>query len=139
MTNITLCQQGDFDLLRQEAERCDRAFQQTLNHVPSQDTVVQVFSWLVLQGKLKTAVCCANERARGIVLSLCDWAGSYTDDSTVLDVLRLKHPDPCIPVSALFLHCDVLPQVEITSYHVLLSARWIQDGAGPGGCDAYHW
>ena len=98
-----------------------------------------MFSWLVLQGKLKTAVRWTTERAKGIVLSPCDWAGSYTDGSTVLDVLRLKHPDPCIPVSASFLCCDVLPQVEITSYHVLLSAHRIQGGAGPGGCDACHW
>ena len=57
-------------------------------------------------------------------------------------MLHLKHPDPCIPASASFLHCDVLPQfedVEITSCHVLLSARQIQGGAGPGGCDTCHW
>ena len=139
---ITLWQQGDFDLLLQEAERCDRTFQQTRNRTPSQDTVVRVFSQLVLQGKLKAAVRWATERARGIVLSPCDWAGGYTDGSTVLDVLSLKHPYPCIPVSALFLHCDVLPQfedVEITSCHVLLSACRIQGSAGPGGRDACHW
>ena len=71
-----------------------------------------MFSQLVLQGKLKAAVRWATERARSIVLSPCDWASGYTDGSTVLDVLRLKHPDPCIPVSASFLHCDVLPQFE---------------------------
>ena len=65
-----------------------------------------------------------------------------TDGSTVLDMLRRKHPDPHSPVKATFLHCDVLPQleeVEITGCHVLLSARRIQGGAGPGGCDACHW
>ena len=89
---------------------------------------------------MKAAVCWATERARGIVLSPCDRASGCTDGSTVLDVLRQKHPDP--PVPATFLHCDVLPQleeVEITGCHVLLSARRIQGGAGPGGCDASHW
>ena len=91
---------------------------------------------------MKATVCWATERARGIVLSPYDRASGYTDGSTVLDVLHLKHPDPCIPASALFHHCDVLPQfedVEITSCHVLLSARRIQGGAGPGGCDTCYW
>ena len=29
--------------------------------------------------------------------------------------------------------------VELTGRHILLSARRIQGGAGPGGCDACHW
>ena len=37
---ITLWQQGDFNLLLQEAERCDRTFQRTRNRTPSQDAVV---------------------------------------------------------------------------------------------------
>ena len=91
---------------------------------------------------MKAAVRWATERARGIVLLPCDWAGGYTDGSTVLDVLHLKHLDPCIPSSTSFLHCDVLPQfedMEIISCHVLLSAHRIQGSAGPGGCDACHW
>ena len=37
---ITLWQQGDFDSLLQEAERCDRTFQRTRNRTPSQDAAV---------------------------------------------------------------------------------------------------
>ena len=58
--------------------------------------------------------------------------------TTVLDVLRLKHPDPCIPAQLRFF-IVVLPQfedVEITSCHVLLSAR--SRVVHPGGCDAWH-
>ena len=139
---ITLWQQDNFYLLLQEAERCDKTFQRTRNRVPNQDAVVQVFSQLVLQGKLKAAVRWATETARGIVLSPCDLASGCTDGSTLLDVLCWKHPDPHPPVPATFLHCDVLPQleeVEITGCHVLLSVRQIQGGVGPGGCDACHW
>ena len=58
---ITLWQQDNFDLLLQEAERCDKTFRRTRNRVPNQDAVVRVFSRLVLQGKLKTAVRWATE------------------------------------------------------------------------------
>ena len=53
---IILWQQDNFDVLLQEAERCDKTFQRTRNRTPNQDAVVQVFSRLVLQGKLKAAV-----------------------------------------------------------------------------------
>ena len=104
---ITLWPQSDFDLLLQEAERCDRTFQQIRSRTPSQDAVVQVFFQLILQGKMEAAVCWATERARGIVLLPCDQAGGYTDGSTVFDELSLEHPDSCITASASFLHCDV--------------------------------
>ena len=56
---ITLWQQDKFDLLLQEAERCDKTFQRTWNHAPNEDAIVWVSSWLVLQGKLKAAVRCS--------------------------------------------------------------------------------
>ena len=50
---------------------------------------------------------------------------------------------PLVLLSQPFLiHQEQLPlfeDVEITGTHILYSARRIQGGAGPGGCDACHW
>ena len=94
----------------------------------------------MLHGKVKAAIRWATERTRGVVLSPSD----LLDDSsttTVMDILRQKHPPPSSDFVSL-LKCDPLPQledVEITGSHILCSARRIQGGAGPGGCDSCHW
>ena len=127
---ITLWQQHNFDLLLLKVERCNKTFQQTRNRVPNQDAVVQVFSWLVLQGKLKAAICWATERARGIVLSPCDRVSGCTDGSTVLDVLHQKHLDPNTPVKATLeavmpiigkMFCYVMVFIALVSGMLLLS------------------
>ena len=88
----------------------------------------------------KTVVRWETERTRGIVLSPSD----LLDDSsttTVIDILRQKHPAAFSDFVSL-LKCDHLAQledVEITGSHILCSARRIQGGAGPGGCDSCHW
>ena len=61
---------------------------------------------------------------------------------SVLDALRLKHPDPVTPSKSALIPCSELPifqDVEITGSHIVRVARSIQGGAGPGGCDATHW
>ena len=95
----------------------------------------------MLHGKVKAAVRWATERSRGVVLSP-DYTVDDSSGETVMDVLCQKHPAPRAPVSACLIHQEQLPlfeDVEITETHILYSARRIQDGAGPGGCDACHW
>ena len=75
--------------------------------------------------------------------SICAYSDWLDDGSstTVMDILRQKHPSPSSASTSL-LKCDPLPQledVEITGSHILCSARKIQGGAGPGGCDSCHW
>ena len=138
---IMLWRQDKFDLLLQEATRCNQALIRGHRSPIDEDAIVRVFTRLMLHGKIKAAVRWATERSRGVVLSPGDSAEGL-DGLTVLDVLRQKHPSPHPPVSDCLLQRDQLPlfeDVEITGTHILHSARRIQGGAGPGGCDACHW
>ena len=137
---LGLWQQEKFDMLIQEAERCNQALCRSRHSVVDDETVLRVFTKLMLHGKVKAAIRWATERTRGVVLLPSD----LLDDSsttTVMDILRQKHPPPSSDFVSL-LKCDPLPQledVEITGSHILCSARRIQGGAGPGGCDSCHW
>ena len=60
----------------------------------------------------------------------------------MLDVLRLKHPDPSIPATSILPSLDNLPyleDVEITGTPIQSVTCQLQGGASPGGCDASHW
>ena len=78
-----------------------------------------------------------QEIKRGVVFSPGDFLNSSS--TTVLNALQQKHPAPSPPSPSSLLIFDHLPSledVELTGSHILLSARRIQGGAGPGGCDA---
>ena len=127
---IELWRQNNFDLLVQEAERCDKALCRTRHSAVDEDSIIRVFTRLMLRGKVKSAVRWATERTRGIVLSPSDMLDGST---TVMDALRQKHPGPCPPDSTTLLKSDSLPQladVEITGGHILCAARRIQGVLG---------
>ena len=135
---------GNFDLLLQEADRCDSGLCSSHGCALKDTDIVRVFSCLILCGKLRTAVHWATECASGKVLLPTTVVNPDAADGplTVMDVLHQKHPAPLAPVPAALLSCDPLPQledVEVTGSHVLLATHCIQGGAGPGGCDAGHW
>ena len=132
---------GHFDLLVQEADRCDGGLKHSRRVNLTGDDVVRIFSRLMLQGKVKAAVRWATERTRGELLMPTDVVDN-TSGTTVLDVLRQKHPSARPPKASSLVPCDVLPlfeDVEITGSHLLFVAHRIQGGAEPGGCDAGHW
>ena len=137
---LGLWQQGKFDMLIQEAEHSNQALRWSQLSVVDDETVLRVFTKLMLHGKVKAAIRWATERTRGVVLSPSD----LLDDSsttTVMDILCQKHPPPSSDFVSL-LKCDPLPQLEdvqITGSHILCSARRIQGGAGLGGCISCHW
>ena len=138
---ITLWRDGKFDLLFQEAERCNRALQRHKRTPIDNDATVRVFTRLMLRGNFKAAVRWATKRSRGVVLSPNNVVDG-SEGATVLEILRQKHPVAQPLVSDCLVHHDQLPlfeDVEITGCHILHSARRIQGGAGPGGCDACHW
>ena len=90
---LGLWQQGKFDMLIQEAERCNRALRRSRHSVVNDKTVLRVFTKLMLHGKEKAAVHWATERRKGVVLS----PSALLDDSsttTVMDILHQKHPAP---------------------------------------------
>ena len=138
---IKLWRQESYDLLLQEAARCNQALLRRRHSPIDEEATVRVFTKLMLRGKVKAAVRWATERSQGVVLSP-ENAVEGLCGATVMDVLRQKHPSPQPPVSASLIHQDQLPlfeDVEITGTHILRSAHRIQGGAGPGGCDACHW
>jgi len=69
---LHLWQQENFDLLIQEANRCDQALRRTRHSVVDDESVVRVFTKLMLLGKVKAAVRWATDRTRGVVLSPLD-------------------------------------------------------------------
>ena len=137
---LTLWRQESFDLLFQEATCRDQSIRRCPHSPVDNDATIRVFTKLILQGKVKAAVRWATERSCGTVLLPTVVQGS--DSATVMEILREKHPDPYPPFPASLVHPDQLPlfeDVELTGNHILHSARKIQGGAGPGGCDACHW
>ena len=138
-----------FDVLLQEAIRCDQSLRNTHRSSAKNKTdhVIRVFTKLMLEGNVRAAVRWVTERAGGGLLQPTD-SVEYNHpqlgviSKTVLDVLRLKHPDPSIPPASILPSFDNLPyleDVEVTGAHIQSVACHLQGGAGPGGCDASHW
>ena len=95
----------------------------------------------MLEGNVRVAVRWLTERSGGGVLKPSDTATIGGTSMTVLEVLGLKHPDPCTPPDWILPSMNNLPyfeDFEITGSHILSIAHQLQGGAGPGGCDASH-
>ena len=119
---------GHFDLLVQEADHCDSGLKHSCRVNLTGDDVVRIFSRLMLQGKVKAAVRWATEHTRRELLMPTDVVDN-TSGTTVLDVLRQKHPSARPPKASSLVPCDVLPlfeDVEITGSHLLFVAHRIQ-------------
>ena len=133
-----------FDVLIQEAERCDRSLRNsyrcTSRH--TNDHLVKVFTKLMLQGNVRAAVCWLTECAGSGVLTASHATTINHTVMSVVDALQLKHPEPRIPPESALPCCDDLPYLEnseITAAHVQTVTCRLQGGAGPGGCDSRHW
>ena len=137
-----------FDVLLQEAIRCDQSLRNTHRSSAKNKTdhVIRVFTKLMLEGNVCAAVRWVTERAGGGLLQPTD-SVDYNHpqlgviSKTVLDMLHLKHPDPSIAPASILPSFDNLPyleDVEITGAHIQSVACQLQGGAGPGVCDASH-
>ena len=86
---MDLWKRSEYDLLLQEAIRCDQSLKSLQKQDFDSDHVVKIFTRLMLQGKVNSAVRWLSEKARGGVLNPNDL---LSEDSTelVLDVLRKK-------------------------------------------------
>ena len=67
--HLGLWQQNQFDLLVQEAERCDRGLLRTGHSVVDEESIIHVFTRLMLHGRVRAAVRWETERTKGIVLT----------------------------------------------------------------------
>uniref|UniRef100_A0A1X7TNZ6 Reverse transcriptase domain-containing protein n=1 Tax=Amphimedon queenslandica TaxID=400682 RepID=A0A1X7TNZ6_AMPQE len=106
----------------------------------------KVFTRLMLQGKIRSAIRFLTERSKGHVLHPHDNVKIQDNGqdklTSVIDALQMKHPSPRLPHSFSLLDTGDLPDLEdldITGNHVHQVALRIQGSAGPGGCDAAHW
>ena len=133
-----------YDVLLQEAVCCDQSLRYSHQSPSSKDFkehLVKVFTRLMLEGNVRAAVRWLTERSGSPVLKPSDSVTINGSTMTVLDVLGLKHPDPCAPPDWVLPSMDNLPYFEdseITGSHILSIAHQLQGGVGPGGCDASH-
>ena len=137
----------NYDVLVQEAVRCDKLLKSHHRARRSESHFTSVFTRLMLLGKVKAAVGWLTDKGNGCVFSHNDYIVETNSNGNevkvpVLDVLRRKHPEPVVPPSSVLIDCDHLPLlegVEITGGTIQRVASVIQGSAGPGGCDASHW
>ena len=100
---------------------------------------MQVFTRLMLRGRIRKAVCFVTDWARGGVLKPSDI--DTKSGKCVFDMLREKHPPPGLAFQDAFLSCSDLPllvDVDVTSSHVEQVARRLRGSGGPGDTDSYH-
>ena len=109
--------------------------------------MIQVFTRLMLHGKVRAAMRWVTDQAKGCVLQPTDVTEIRCEDGsmkkvTVMEALHQKHPNPQNPFRSSLVKCAELPflgNLDITSNHILHIAGRIQGSAGPGGLDASHW
>ena len=101
----------------------------------------------MIQGKLRAAVRWLTERDSAGLLSPSEMTKVKTSsgeeiDVSVLDVLRLKHPDPgasskeaCTP----YPEVPAIAALDINGAHIQLVVRRLHGAAGPSGSDAGAW
>ena len=144
---LSMWSEDKFDLLVQEAKRCDRSLYKATRVSHKEDHVIKIFTRLMLQGKIKSAMSWLADKFKGTVLKPTDRVTVKSDNHelksvTVIDALKMKHPDPKPPHSSTLLVTEELPQFEdlqITGAHINVIAHRIKGSAGPGGCHSSHW
>ncbi len=116
-----------FDLLVQEAVRCDKSFKCRRRGISS-DHFERVFTRLVW---LRAASRWITERSKGSVLSPNDqviMSVEGTEQSIpVVTALKLKHPSSCSPHSSILLDLPFFEDLEVSGSHVRTIAHRIQE------------
>jgi hypothetical protein len=134
--------ESKFDLLVQEATRCDRSLHKRHRHKSHHNHTESVFTRLMFQGRVGAAVRWLTNRSKGSVLHPNDTTEVSGNPISVVEALKSKHPDALMPHSSSLLKSNQLPlleDIEVTGAHIGAVARKIQGSAGPGGCDSSHW
>jgi len=108
---LTMWKDESFDVLIQEAERCDRSlcnsYHSTSRH--TNDHYVRVFTKLMLQGNAHAAVSWITKHVSGGVLRHSDSTMVNHTVMSVVDTFLLKHPEPLFPPESVLPCCDSLP------------------------------
>ena len=149
---LKMWEDGLFDALMHDAERCDRSFgngRDSKRREQAFEHMERVFHRLMIEGKVRSAVRWITERERGGLLKATDITTITNSqgqkvEMTVLEVLQRKHPEPAQPGPSLraFLPYPEPPpmiDLDVTGAHILSVARWLRGGAGPGGSNSSAW
>ena len=149
---LHMWEEGLYDALLHDAERCDKACgrgNEERRRQQAKQHTERVFHRLMIEGKVRSAVRWITERERGGLLRATDITTAANSQAQkvempVMEALRLKHPAPGNTESS---HEAFLPypepppmvDLDITGAHVMHVARWLRGGAGPGGSDSSAW
>ena len=142
---LSLWNEEKFDVLLQEAVRCNRALKHR-NKPHDSAHVDKIFTRLMMQGRIQAAMRWITDRSNTRLLVPTDeievkGVNGFVGKKSVVEVLRSKHPDSHPPYSLSLLAVDKFPhfdEPEITGDLIHKTVFGIQGGTGPGGCDASH-
>ena len=127
-----------YDLLIQEAERCDKSLHNHNKYDYDESHTTKVFTRLMLLEKVKADVRWLSDNTRGKVLQpdesvLFKHQDGSVSNAPVLDLLQKKHPESQVPPISALLSCDNLPafeDVEVTGNVIQKVASLIQERQG---------
>ncbi len=110
---LSLWQQEKYNILLQEASRCDKALRRRQSHNRSNTSEhrSKVFTCLMLQGKVRSAMRWFTERSSGGLMSSSEVKGSNgsNESVSVFEILKNKHPAPQLPFNTSLLKVESLP------------------------------
>ncbi len=114
---LDMLNNNQFDQFLSEFERC--AKRNSKRNISERDWVVKVFTRLMLKGQLRAAVRWLTEHSNDGVMSPSQILNSTS--ITVMDTLKMNHPESRDIVDDAYLSCDNLPplvDLDITGEHV---------------------
>ena len=106
------------------------------------DKAVAIFTHLLLNGKIREATRFITERQESGGVMLPHEDAIKPSGKTVLEVLKVKHPEQAESHPDAFVECEELPvliDVTVTETHVRKTAHKLSGSAGPSGADSNHW
>ena len=127
-------------MLVQETVRTSLGLLADIRMGQSDEQITKTFTRMVLQGKIRQAVRFVTERGSGGALSADDKVMNKDGtESTVLEVLRSKHPEAVHPREEDLEEYPSVPEMvtlDITADTVVKVASKLSGVAGPGGIDS---
>lgn len=133
---MDLWDQGKYQWLVEDTIRCLKDRITRFNTQSSQEEQMSQFNRLMLQGEVRRACRFLTDRAIGGVLNP---SGLDTDENSVIESLRSKHPQQQQINAADLHHYDKVPElgfVQIAGLEVATVAKKLHGSAGLGGTDA---
>ena len=122
---MDLWDHNHYDSLIQEAIQCDRPFQSRRWPKNRDEHTNRIFSRLMLQGKIRSAMRWLTERSKGSVLFPTDTTTIVVNGNEttvpVIEALKHKYLQPQAPHSSTLLHPPSLPLLEdldVTGAHI---------------------